>query len=116
MIVGNFHYFLVFLMISLGLGGIFWNKDRTKKLISLGILQAAVIIFYISFGFINEASPPIMEDIHNNKENFVEKSFYHNPLPHVLMLTAIVVGMTVNALGLTLIVKIKKLENRAIEK
>lgn len=99
MFIKNFHYFLIFFMIFGGLIGIFWNQDRTKKLIALGIMQAAIIILYISLGYIENATPPIFEQSTNMQ----------NPLPHVLMLTAIVVGVSINSLGLTIIAKIKKI-------
>lgn len=101
MFAGSFHYFLVIFIIFSGLIGIFINADRTKKLISLGIMQAAVIILYISLGFIKNTSPPIFD----NKSDIIMQ----HPLPHVLMLTAIVVGVSINALGLAIIIKIKKL-------
>lgn len=102
MIVNFFHYFLIFFIIFCGLIGIFVNQDRTKKLIALVIMQAAVIIFYISLGYITNATPPIFEN--------QTKEIMQHPLPHVLMLTAIVVGISINALGLAIIAKIKKID------
>lgn len=70
-----------------------------KKLIGLTIFQVSVLLFYISVSFISGGSIPIIDG---------ETHLYVNPLPHVLMLTAIVVGVATLAVGLALIILIKK--------
>ena len=69
-----------------------------KKIVGLNIFQVSVFIFYISIGKVTGGSAPIIND---NIE------IYSNPLPHVLILTAIVVGVATTALGLSMIVRIK---------
>ena len=69
-----------------------------KKFVGLNIFQVSVFIFYISIGKVTGGSAPIIND---NIE------IYSNPLPHVLILTAIVVGVATTALGLSMIVRIK---------
>jgi multicomponent Na+:H+ antiporter subunit C len=69
-----------------------------KKIVGLNIFQVSVFIFYISIGKVTGGSAPIIND---NIE------IYSNPLPHVLILTAIVVGVATTALGLAMIVRIK---------
>ena len=68
-----------------------------KKLVGLGIFQTSVFIFYISLGKVNGGTAPIADP---------SLSVYSNPLPHVLILTAIVVGVATLALGLALVVRI----------
>ena len=68
------------------------------KIVGLNIFQVSVFIFYISIGKVTGGSAPIIND---NIE------IYSNPLPHVLILTAIVVGVATTALGLAMIVRIK---------
>jgi multicomponent Na+:H+ antiporter subunit C len=70
-----------------------------KKIVGLNIFQVSVFIFYISIGKVTGGSAPIIND---NIE------IYSNPLPHVLILTAIVVGVATTALGLAMIVRIKE--------
>ena len=75
------------------------SSNLIKKLIGLSVFQASVFILYITFGKITKGSPPIITE---NVE------VYSNPLPHVLILTAIVVGVATTSVGLALIVRIKE--------
>ena len=73
------------------------SRNLVKKIIGLNIFQASVFLFYISMGKVAGGSAPIIA-------TGVET--YSNPLPHVLILTAIVVGVATTALGLALIVRL----------
>lgn len=97
LIIGDLHYLLIFLLFFAGLVGILLNSNRIKKLILLGLLQASIILFFISLGFLHDGFPPIFQQMN---------LLMQNPLPHVLMLTAIVVGLSINALGLAIAMKI----------
>ena len=68
-----------------------------KKLIGLGIFQTSVFILFISMGKISDATAPVLDP---------RFSVYSNPLPHVLILTAIVVGVATLAVGLALVVRV----------
>jgi multicomponent Na+:H+ antiporter subunit C len=70
-----------------------------KKIVGLNIFQTSVFLLYISLGFVRDGAVPILTE-------GVQQ--YSNPLPHVLILTAIVVGVATTALGLALIVRIKE--------
>lgn len=70
-----------------------------KKMMALAIFQVSVLLFYISLGHIFGGSIPIIKE---------GVSLYINPVPQVLMLTAIVVGVAVMAVGLAIIVRIKE--------
>ena len=73
------------------------HGNLIKKLIGLSIFQTSVFIFYISSAKIEGGTAPILlEDV----------NLYSNPLPHVLILTAIVVGIATTALGLALVIRI----------
>ena len=81
-----------------------WNKgiigvDFIQILVGLAIFQTSVFLFYISIGKVKSGTAPIL----NNDP----ATIYSNPLPHVLILTAIVVGVATTALGLALILRIK---------
>ena len=69
-----------------------------KKIVGLAIFQTSVFLLYITFGKIAGATPPIL--------NEALDTVYSNPLPHVLILTAIVVGVATTALGLSLVLRI----------
>jgi multicomponent Na+:H+ antiporter subunit C len=75
------------------------HGNLIKKIVGLNIFQTSVFIFYISVGNIEGGSAPIWD------ENII---LYSNPLPHVLILTAIVVGLATTALALALIVRLNE--------
>ena len=93
----HFTYFItVFLMIA-GLFIVIARGNLIKKLVGLGLFQTSVYLLYLAPGRIIGGTAPIYD--HHFK-------IYSNPLPHVLMLTAIVVGVATLALGLALVVRI----------
>ena len=95
----HYNFFItIFLMIS-GLFIVIARGNLIKKLIGLSLFQTSVYLLYLTPGKIHNATAPIFD------KSFPE---YSNPLPHVLMLTAIVVGVATLALGLALVVRIKE--------
>lgn len=92
------HWITIFLMVS-GLYIVIAKDNMLKKLVGLALFQTSVYLLYISPGKILGGTPPILD------EKF---SIYSNPLPHVLILTAIVVGVATLALGLALVVRINE--------
>jgi multicomponent Na+:H+ antiporter subunit C len=98
-IAGHFSYWItVFLMVA-GLYILIARSNLLKKLIGLAILQTSVYLLYIAPGKLIGGTAPIIAD------GFAT---YSNPLPHVLILTAIVVGVATLALGLALVVRIRE--------
>ena len=88
-------------VIALMMGGLFIvisQNNLVKKLVGLAIFQTSVFIFYISVGKMAGGTAPILIDSADVA--------YSNPLPHVLILTAIVVGVATTALGLALVLRI----------
>ena len=94
----NWNYIVVIMLMMAGLYIIISNQNFIKKLVGLSIFQSSVYIFYISLGKVSGGTAPILTG--------VSDTVYSNPLPHVLILTAIVVGVATNALGLALVVRI----------
>ncbi|WCR53465.1 MAG: Na(+)/H(+) antiporter subunit C [Wolbachia endosymbiont of Ctenocephalides orientis wCori] len=92
-------FIIVIVLMVMGLYIIINDRNLIKKMIGINIFQASVLLFYISLGYIEDAMPPILVS------NF---SLYSNPIPHVLMLTAIVVGVATFSVGLSISVKIDK--------
>jgi multicomponent Na+:H+ antiporter subunit C len=98
-IVGHFSYWItVFLMVA-GLYILIARTNLLKKLVGLALLQTSVYLLYIAPGKLVGGTAPIIA------EGFER---YSNPLPHVLILTAIVVGVATLALGLALVVRIRE--------
>lgn len=94
-----FNYWVVVVLMMIGFYIVIAQGNLVKKIIGLNIFQTAVFIFYISAGKVNGGTAPILTE---------QASLYSNPLPHVLILTAIVVGIATTSLGLALIVRIKE--------
>ena len=78
------------------------ETNLIKKVIGLNIFQSSVFIFYLIISKVEDGIPPILTTING---------VYSNPLPHVLILTAIVVSIATTSLALALIIKIKKKYN-----
>ena len=98
-LAGHFSYFVtIFLMIA-GLFIVIARGNLIKKLVGLGIFQTSVYLLYIAPGKVIGGTAPIISDAFK---------LYSNPLPHVLILTAIVVGVATLALGLALVVRIRE--------
>lgn len=98
-IAGLFNYIVVIILMMTGFYITIANHNLVKKLIGLNVFQVSVFILFISMGFVHDATAPIAA------EGF---SVYSSPLPHVLILTAIVVGISTTALGLALVIRIYK--------
>ena len=98
-VLGLYNYWIVILLMMTGFYALITRGNLIKKLIGLNIFQVSVFMLYISMGKVRGGSAPIFE------ENI---SAYSNPLPHVLLLTAIVVGVATLALGLALVTRIEE--------
>jgi len=93
------NYWIAILLLIIGLYVVIARGNMVKKLVGLGIFQTSVYLIYISPGKILGGTAPIV---------VAGFSVYSNPLPHVLILTAIVVGVATLALGLALVVRINE--------
>ena len=96
---GHFAYFVTVLLMITGLFIVIARGNLIKKLVGLSIFQTSVYLLYIAPGKIIGGTAPILSDAF---------TLYSNPLPHVLILTAIVVGVATLALGLALVVRIRE--------
>jgi multicomponent Na+:H+ antiporter subunit C len=95
----SYNYWMVVFLMMVGLFGVIARGNLIKKMMGLAIFQVSVLLLYISGGNITGGAVPVLKD---------GVSLYVNPIPQVLMLTAIVVGVAVMAVGLALIVRIKE--------
>lgn len=94
---GQYNYWIVMILMMIGFYIIISSTNLVKKIMGLNIFQTSVFLLYISIGKVAGGSAPILDD---------SISVYSNPLPHVLILTAIVVGVATTALGLALVARI----------
>ena len=97
--LSHINYFLAVILLVTGMFIVTSRGNLVKKLIGLSIFQSSVYLIYIAPGKILGATPPIISS---------EYDLYSNPLPHVLILTAIVVGVATISLGLALTVRINE--------
>lgn len=95
----HYNYWVAVLLMMTGFYVVIASGNLVKKIVGLNVFQASVFILYISIGAIDGGSPPILKE---------GVEVYSNPLPHVLILTAIVVGVSTTALGLALVVRIRE--------
>ena len=107
-IAGLFTYWIYIILMMIGLYGAIARGNLVKKVVGLSLFQTGIFVFYISLGLRDHATAPI----------FVEGAdasiVYANPLPHVLILTAIVVSVSTMAVALAIVVNIKR-EYQTIE-
>ena len=97
-------YWLFIILMMTGFYIVVSRGNLIKKIIGLNLFQTSVFLFYVSIGKVSGGTAPILP----MKLKVVDFSIYSNPLPHVLILTAIVVGVATTALGLALIIRIKE--------
>jgi multicomponent Na+:H+ antiporter subunit C len=95
-------YITSVVLLSIGLLILLTTSNLLKKIVGLGIFQSAILLFYISLGKVDGGLPPIIQQSHGLDQS------YSSPLPQVLMLTAIVVGMATFAVAISFIARIKE--------
>ncbi|MAE45007.1 MAG: Na+/H+ antiporter subunit C [Magnetovibrio sp.] len=95
---GLFNYWIVVVLMMTGFYIVIAQGNLIKKVVGLNIFQVSVFVFYISMSKIKGGTAPILDE---------GIEIYTNPLPHVLILTAIVVGVATTALALALVVRIR---------
>lgn len=98
---GLYNYWVFAVVLMIGFYAVIAKGNLVKKLIGLSIFQSAVFLLYITMDKVEGGTAPIIEP-------GVSDQIYSNPLPQVLILTAIVVGISTTALGLAVVVRIKE--------
>ena len=108
---GLLPYWLIILLMMMGFYIVIAHGNLIKKIVGLNVFQVSVFLLYITMAKVEGGTAPILAD---------GISLYSNPLPHVLILTAIVVGVATTALGLALVVRIRNaygtIEDEEIDK
>ncbi len=111
LIVAKYNYWIYITLMMIGLYAIIAKNNLVKKIVGMNIFQTAIILFYVSIGAKKGATIPIIEHGHAEQvqgaaSHMVHAADYINPLPHVLMLTAIVVAVATLGVALALAVKV----------
>lgn len=99
-LLARYNYWVFVVLMMIGLYAVMSKNNLVKKLIGLAIFQTAIILFFISTGTKRAATIPILE---HGAHPSIDPSHYANPLPHVLMLTAIVVGVATLGVALAVV-------------
>ncbi len=111
-IIAKYNYWSFLILLLIGLHAMISKNNLVKKVIGMSIFQSAIILFYVSIGYKKGATIPITahghgnEAVHQTTAQMV--AGFANPLPHVLMLTAIVVGVGTLGVALALVQKIHR--------
>lgn len=96
-VLGRLHYLAAVFLVAVGLFVLIDDDNLLKKVLGLNVFQTGVFLFFVTVGYRRDGAPPILTEAGGP---------YVNPLPQVLMLTAIVVGVSVTALALALVLRV----------
>lgn len=108
-ILGHYAYWFTFILLIIGLYGMIFKKNLVKKLIGMTIFQVSVIVFYVNCAVKWGGTVPIIlggDSKLVEAGKLIETAKYINPLPHTLMLTAIVVGVATTGVAFALVISI----------
>ncbi|MCG8688492.1 MAG: cation:proton antiporter subunit C [Desulfobacterales bacterium] len=108
LIAAKYNYWLYVILMMIGLYAMIAKNNLIKKVVGMSIFQTAIILFYVSIGYKHNATIPIIQGDHGHgaHDAAIQAAHYINPLPHVLMLTAIVVSVATFGVAMALCVKI----------
>ncbi|MFO8059101.1 MAG: cation:proton antiporter subunit C [Bacillota bacterium] len=98
-LVQNYFYFVAVVIFLIGFHTMLTHSNLIKKIIGMNIMETSIFLFFVSIGYVEGRSAPIIEG---------EAGQYINPLPSALILTGIVVGVSLTAFALSLIIKMYK--------
>jgi multicomponent Na+:H+ antiporter subunit C len=113
-VVAKYNYWIYITLMMIGLYAMIVKNNLVKKIVGMNIFQTAIILFYVSTGAKRGATIPILEHGHGEHgagAHMVHAVDYINPLPHVLMLTAIVVSVATLGVALALAIRIYNRHN-----
>ncbi|WP_262176522.1 cation:proton antiporter subunit C [Haloarcula laminariae] len=97
LLTSRYNYYAVVLLLGIGLYTLIESPNLVKKVIGMNIFQTGIFLFFVTLAYRTGGNPPVVTD---------GGGPYVSPLPHVLILTAIVVGVALTAVALALIVRI----------
>ncbi len=106
-VVGKYNYWLYVILMMIGFYAMIGKRNLVKKLLGMNIFQTAIILFFVSTGVKRGGSIPILDKYEVLKHG-VDAAGVVNPLPHVLMLTAIVVSVSITGVALAILQRIHR--------
>ncbi len=101
-IISKYNYWIYIVLMMIGFYAMIAKRNLVKKLVGMNIFQTAIILYFISIASKKGATIPIIQEA----QGAINPAQYVNPLPHVLMLTAIVVMVSIFGVALALIIMI----------
>jgi multicomponent Na+:H+ antiporter subunit C len=104
-VIAKYNYWIYVVLMMIGFYAMIGKRNLVKKLLGMNIFQTAIILFYVSIGVKRSGGIPIV-DKHAALSHGVDAAQVVNPLPHVLMLTAIVVSVSVTGVALAILLRI----------
>jgi multicomponent Na+:H+ antiporter subunit C len=119
-IIAKYNYWIYVVLMMIGFYAMIGKNNLVKKLLGMNIFQTAIILMFISSGVKKGGLIPVL-DKQAALEHGVNSALINNPVPHVLMLTAIVVSVSVTGVALALMQRIHRRygtleENEILEK
>jgi multicomponent Na+:H+ antiporter subunit C len=105
-LLGHYAYAAALGLMVIGLYAVLVKRNLVKKLIGLNILQAAIILIWVAAATRRDATVPVLEGGGHGAEHAIDATAYLNPLPHTLMLTAIVVGVATTGVAFALLISV----------
>lgn len=104
---GQLQYGLAAVLLLIGLYGMLVKTHFVRKLMAMNVMQVGVIVFFVSLAVRTGGTPPIEIERHSAQAARTDVA-YANPLPHALMLTAIVVSVSTTGVALALLIRIHR--------
>lgn len=102
----KFNYIAYIVLMMIGLYALIAKNNLVKKIIGMSMFQTSIILYYVTTAYKTGKSIPIIAHAHGSGHHAVHAVDYINPLPHVLMLTAIVVSVATLGVALALAIKV----------
>jgi len=96
-----YNYWICIILMMVGFYGVIAKTNLVKKALSLSLFQTGILVFYISIGKVEGGTAPVLDKADPN-------AVYSNPIPHALMLTAIVVGVATLAVAMAIVINIRE--------
>jgi multicomponent Na+:H+ antiporter subunit C len=110
-ILSKYNYWIYIILMMIGFYAMIGKRNLVKKIIGMNLFQTAIILFFVSTAAKRGGTLPIIEHAHGHGAHAIEATAYINPLPHVLMLTAIVVMVSTLGVALAIVIAIYKRHN-----
>jgi len=110
-IISKYNYWIYIILMMIGFYAMIGKRNLVKKIIGMNLFQTAIILFFVSIAAKKGGTLPIIAHGHGHGAHAIEATAYINPLPHVLMLTAIVVMVSTLGVALAIVIAIYRRHN-----